>query len=96
MSVGDRAQALAHRRESLRLRAAAQRAELTYVAGTIKQRLGRIDHTLNSIRRVARKPLLLGVGAALLALIGPRRLLRWGTRSALAATTVSRVVKALR
>ena len=96
MNLSERAQTLAHRRESLRLRAAAQRAELTYDVGTIEQRLSRIDNTLNSVRRVAAKPLMVGIGVAVLALVGPRRLLRWGTRSALAATTVSRLVKALR
>lgn len=94
--MSTRAQELAHRRESLRLRAATQRASLAYDVGIIGQRLQRIDRTLNAVRRIGKTPLLLGAGAAILAMVGPRRLFRWGTRGALAASTVSRLVKAFR
>ena len=94
--MSDRAQHLAHRRESLRLRAAAQRAELAYDVGVIHQRLGRVDHVLNTIRRIGTKPLLIGAAAMLVAFVGPRRLLRLGTRGFFAASTAARLLKQFR
>ena len=92
----DRARQLAHRRESLCLRAAAQRAELAYTVGTIQQRLGRIDHVVNTVRRIGTKPLAIGAVAMLFAFAGPSRLLRWGSRGFLAANTARRLLKNLR
>ena len=92
----NRAQQLVHRRESLRLRAAAQRAELAYAVGQIEQKLGRVDRTIDAIRRVSTRPLVLGGVAAVLALVGPGRLLRWGMRGLLAANTARRLLKAWR
>lgn len=91
--MSGRAQHLAHRRESLRLRAAAQRAELAYDIGIIQQRLGRIDQVVNTVRRIGRKPFLIGAAAAVLALVGPGRLMRWGTRGFLAVNTARTLLK---
>jgi hypothetical protein len=92
----NRAQQLAHRRESLRLRAAAQRAELAHAVGPIKQKLSRVDRTIDTIRRIGTRPWVLGGIAVVLALVGPGRLLRWGTRGLLAADTARRLLKAWR
>lgn len=94
--MSTRAQQLAHRRDSLRLRAAAQRAEFAYNVGIIHQRLGRIDHAVNTVRRIGTRPLVIGAAAMLLAFVGPWRMLRWGTRSVLAANTARRLLKQFR
>jgi hypothetical protein len=95
--MSTRAQELAHRRESLRLRAAAQRAELAFDVSGLEQRLSRVDQAMGVLQRIARnKPLIIGLGTAIVALLGPRRLLRWGSRGVIAASTARRLFKALR
>jgi hypothetical protein len=92
--MSERARQLAHRRESLRLRAAAQRAELAYEIGLIQQRLGRVDQMLGALKRVGTKPLAIGAAVTAFAFLGPKRLLRWGARTALVANTARRLLKA--
>jgi YqjK-like protein len=64
---------------NLLARCAVQRRQLGESAEEIEHELGRLDRGLDAIRRVMRSPVLIGGAIAIVALVGPRRLLRWGT-----------------
>ncbi len=64
---------------SLLARCAVQRRQLADTAEEIEHELGRVDRGLAAIRRVLSSPALIGGAVAVVALVGPRRLLRWGT-----------------
>jgi uncharacterized protein YjeT (DUF2065 family) len=91
-----RSEHLAHQRESLKLRSASQRAELARTIGSIQYRLSGIDRGVSTLRRIGAKPIVIGAGIAVLALIGPKRMFRWVGRGALAAGTARRLLKQLR
>jgi hypothetical protein len=84
------------RHDQLRLRSAIQRRELAELSTSIRQRLNRVDRGINIVRRVVRKPVVIVGGIAILALLGPRRLLGLATRSALVLTTVQRLARLAR
>ena len=58
---------------------AVQRRQLGESAAEIEHELGRVDRGLATVRRVLRSPAMIGGAIAVVALVGPRRLLRWGT-----------------
>ena len=64
---------------NLLARCAVQRRQLAESAEEIEHELGRLDRGLAAVRRVLRSPALIGGAIAVVALVGPRRLLRWGT-----------------
>jgi len=84
------------RHDQLRLRSAIQRRELAELSTSIRQRLNRVDRGINIVRRVVRKPAVIAGGIAILALLGPRRLLGLATRSALVLTTAQRLARLAR
>jgi hypothetical protein len=89
-----RALELARRRAALVARSTAQRELLASTTHTIIGRLDRIDRRINVVRNLFRRPwLLLGAAAALGLLLGPRKLLRIGTRGAMWLGTAQRVMK---
>ena len=65
---------------SLLARIAVQRRQLGQTAEEIELELGRVDRGLAAVRRVLSSPVLIGGAIAVVALVGPRRLIRWGTR----------------
>jgi hypothetical protein len=73
-----------------------QRDALAQQVQQIETRLVSVDRTINVVRRYAAQPLLLIGCAALLVMIGPRRILRWTGRSAVLVSASRRVVKMLR
>ncbi len=59
-------------------------------------RTERIDRGIQALRTLARNPLVVLGAAGVLALVGPRRLLRWGANSAFLLTTAQRLLRAPR
>lgn len=64
---------------NLLARSAVQRRQLGESAAEIEHELGRVERGLATVRRVLRSPAMIGGAIAVVALVGPRRLLRWGT-----------------
>lgn len=64
---------------NLLARCAVQRRQLGESAAEIEHELGRVERGLATVRRVLRSPAMIGGAIAVVALVGPRRLLRWGT-----------------
>jgi hypothetical protein len=89
--VSDREVELARRRNQLQDRAAAQRAELRELRGELQHDLRFVDRGIDVARRLTSTPMLLIVGLAALAFIGPRGALRWISRAALVATSIRRL-----
>jgi len=93
--MSDRQQELASRRKALRAQSAIQREHLGRTIEDIETRLEGIDRGIAIARSVVRKPIVLAGGIALIALIGPRRLLRIAGRSAVLFATGRRVMRIL-
>lgn len=94
--MSERTLRLAQRRNALCAHCAVQRSHLAATAQQIESRLGSIDRTVDMVRRFAGRPLLIVGGVALLAMIGPRRVIRWVGRSAVLLTTGQRVLRLIR
>lgn len=89
-----RAVELEQRRCVLIARSAAHRAVLAAEVEQIANRLERVDGRIDAVRRFFARPwLLLGGAAAVLTLLGPRKLLRIGTRGAVWFGTARRVLR---
>lgn len=89
--MSDRGSELAGRRKTLQARSAAQRAQLREVRGDLQHGLRFIDRGIDVARRMTSMPVLLLVGLAALALVGPRGAIRWISRAAFVATSVRRL-----
>jgi hypothetical protein len=94
--MSDRLRELAARREALRAESTLQRDQMDGLARDIKERLSGIDRSIEIARTVATRPAVIAGAIAVVALVGPRRLLRLAGRSAMFLTTGSRVIKMLR
>ena len=64
---------------NLLARCAVQRQQLAESAEEIEHELGRLDRGVAVVRRVLRHPAMIGGAIAVVALIGPKRLLRFAT-----------------
>lgn len=86
-------QTLAQRRETLVLRAQAQRTELQEAVSAVRQRLSFADRTFAFAAKLKRQPVVSGViVAALFALlVGPRRGIQWISYAATVYSLVRRV-----
>jgi hypothetical protein len=93
--MSERQRELAERRQALRAQSEIQREHLSRTVEDIETRLAGIDRGIDIVRRVAKKPIVLAGGIALVALIGPRRLLRIAGRSAVLFATGRRVMRML-
>jgi hypothetical protein len=93
--MSDRQHELAARREALRAESAIQREYLGRTVQDIESRLAGIDRGIEIARRVVQKPVVLAGAIALVAFIGPRRLLRIAGRSAVLFATGRRVMRLL-
>ncbi len=89
--MSDRVSELARRRATLQARSAAQRTELREIRGELQHDLRFIDRGIEVARRMTSAPMLLLVGLAALALVGPRGAVRWISRAALIATSIKRL-----
>jgi YqjK-like protein len=92
----DRQLELVARREALRAETARQREHMDALARDIQARLSGIDRSIDMVRTVAAKPLVIAGAIAVVALVGPRRLLSIAGRGAMFLTTGGRVLKMLR
>jgi len=91
-----RLEQLAAKREALRAQSALQRDHLVDNVRDIETRLAGIDRGVEIARRIIKHPIVLAGGIALVALIGPRKLLNVASRSALVFSTGRRVMRMLR
>lgn len=78
---------------NLLARIAVQRRQLADTTEEIEQELGRLDRGLAVIRRVLSSPVLIGGAIVIVALAGPRRLLRWGTKGLMLYSTARQVLR---
>lgn len=78
---------------NLRARCAVQRRQLGESAAEIEHELGRLDRGVAIVRRVLRSPALIGGAIAVVALVGPRRLLRWGTNGLMLYSTARQLLR---
>lgn len=76
----ERGAELAQRRARLRAHCELQRRDLAAQAAQIEVELSRIDRSVEIVRSFVSKPALVAAGVAALAIIGPRRALRWVTQ----------------
>lgn len=78
---------------NLLARCAVQRQQLGESAEEIEHQLGRFDRGLAAVRRVLRSPALVGGAIAVVALVGPRRLMRWGTKGLMLYSTARQLLR---
>ena len=84
---------LAAKHSSLRLRASVQRRELGATMNEIEHQLSGIDRGLARATRVLRNPAVIVGGVAIVAMVGPKRLLRLLTKGAVLYSTAKRFMR---
>lgn len=84
---------LSAKHSNLRLRSAVQRRQLGSTMNEIEHHLSGLDRGIGAAQRLARNPAVLIGGVAVVALIGPKRLMRWVSRGALIYTTARRFLR---
>ena len=78
---------------NLLARIAVQRRHLGESAEEIEHELGRLDRGVAIVRRVLGSPATIGAAIAVVALVGPRRLLRWGTNGLMLYSTARQLLR---
>ncbi|HEV8333904.1 MAG TPA: YqjK-like family protein [Steroidobacteraceae bacterium] len=78
---------------NLLARCAVQRRQLGESAEEIEHELGRVDRGLAAVRRVLRHPAMIAGAVAIVALVGPRRLLRWATSGLMWYSTARSLIR---
>jgi hypothetical protein len=91
--VSQRFDQLSAHHSNLLARCAVQRRQLGESAEEIEHELGRVDRGLAAVRRVLRHPAMIGGAVAVVALVGPRRLLRWATKGLMWYSTARSLVR---
>ena len=94
--MSERSNYLKLRCEQLRAHAAVQRIHLADETRQLEARLLNVDRVINAVRSAARQPLLIAAGFGLLALLGPRRVVRVVGKCAVMLTTGSRMLRLMR
>ncbi|MET0534430.1 MAG: YqjK family protein [Steroidobacter sp.] len=84
---------LAAKHSNLRLRAAVQRRELGSTMNDIEHQLSGFDRGISTATRVLKNPAVIVGGVALVAMVGPKRLMRWATKGALVYSTAKRLLR---
>ena len=84
---------LSAKHSNLRLRSAVQRRQLGSTMNEIEGHLSGLDRGLGAAQRLLRNPAVMVGGVAVVALIGPKRLMRWVSRGALVYTTARRFMR---
>jgi len=92
--MSERFNQLAARHKTLLTRCAAQRRELGSAALEIEDQLGRVDRAIGFIRNLTRHPAVIAGAIGLIAFVGPRRLLSWGSRGLMFYTTGRQLLRA--
>lgn len=89
--MSQRFEQLSERHHQLRMLCAIQRESLGRTVQDIEQRLSGVDRGVRIVRGVMRNPaLILGV-VAVVAMLGPRRLLAWVSKGAVLYTAARRL-----
>ena len=78
---------------NLLARIAVQRQQLGETAEEIEHELGRVDRGIAAIRRVLSSPVLICGAIGVVALLGPRRLLRWATNGLMWYSTARQLLR---
>jgi hypothetical protein len=91
--VSERFNQLSAKHSNLRLRSAVQRRQLGSTLNEIEHHLSGLDRGIGAAQRLAKNPAVLIGGVAVVALIGPKRLMRWVSRGALIYTTARRFLR---
>lgn len=84
---------LSARHSNLLAQCAVQRRQLGESAEEIEHELGRLDRGVAAVRRVLRHPAMIGGAIVVVALIGPKRLLRWTTKGLMLYSTARSVLR---
>jgi len=91
--MSDRFDQLAAHHSNLRARCALQRQHLAQTARDIEGQLSGVDRGVTLARNIVRSPVAVMGGIAIIAFIGPKRLMRWVSRGALFYTTARRLLR---
>lgn len=91
--MSERFDQLTAQHRQLLARCEAQRGQMSALGRQVERQLAGVDRVVDKARALARSPLLLAGGLAVIALIGPRRLWRLGGRGAMFYTTASRFLR---
>jgi hypothetical protein len=91
--VSRRFDQLSAHHSNLRAQIAVQRSKLAENAQEIEHELGRLDRGIAAVRRVLRSPALVGGAIVVVALVGPRRLVRWSTRALMFYSTARQLLR---
>jgi hypothetical protein len=78
---------------NLLARIAIQRQQLGETTEEIEHELGRVDRGLAVVRRVLSHPALICGAIAVVALVGPRRLMRWSSRGLMLYSTARQLLR---
>lgn len=84
---------LAAKHSNLRLRAAVQRRELGTTMNEIEHQLSGVDRGIARASSVLKNPAVIVGGVALIAIVGPKRLMRWATKGAVLYSTAKRLLR---
>lgn len=84
---------LVAKHSNLRLQAAVQRRELGATMHDIEHHLSGLDRGIGIAQRFMKNPAVIAGGVALVALVGPKRLVRWASRGALIYSTARRFIR---
>ena len=84
---------LAAKHSNLRLRAAVQRRELGSTMHEIEHQLSGVDRGIARTTRLLKNPAVIIGGVAIVAIVGPKRLMRWATKGALLYSTAKRFLR---
>jgi hypothetical protein len=91
--VSERLEEIRLKRQALQARCAAERQEFAMHGDILEARLYKVDRVYMIARRVASKPILIGVALAVAVFLGPARLLRWASRGMFLVSTVRRLTR---
>lgn len=91
--TSERFNQLSAKHSKLRLRSAVQRRELGATMNEIEHHLSGLDRGIGAAQRLVKNPAVLVGAVAVVALVGPKRLMRWVSRGALIYTTARRFIR---
>jgi YqjK-like protein len=91
--MSERFDQLSAHHSNLLARIAVQRRQLGETAEEIEHELGRVDRGVAAIRGVLKSPLLICGVVGIIALLGPRRLLRWSSKGLMLYSTARQLIR---
>ena len=91
--MSDRFDQLSAHHSNLLARVAVQRRQLGETAEEIEHELGRVDRGVAAIRGVLKSPLMICGAVGIIALVGPRRLLRWSSKGLMLYSTARQLIR---